>query len=74
MGFEYVPAENPAVDAEYRLVGTEKDITIQVSENGMYTVVEGGYDVAGDEDTFWVRDVMSTRSLARAKEIALALG
>jgi hypothetical protein len=67
--FEYWPASNPAEDDELRLNGTP--YSIQLGSNGVYTVNEEGYDVEGDEDTFWVRPLFVTRSLPRAKTVVL---
>jgi hypothetical protein len=68
--FKFIPAASPAEDAEYELVGTP--FSIQVSDDA-YIVTEEGYDVEGDPETYWVRPVVTVRSLEKAKRIALAL-
>lgn len=68
--FKFNPATSPVEDAEYELVGTP--YAIQVGDDAYY-VNEYGYDVEGDPETFWVRTIVTVRSLEKAKRVALAL-
>lgn len=74
IGFTFVPADNPAVDDEYVVTGTDRELVIQVcSLTGMYVVVEHDYTDINDEDSFWAQDLMRTNSLEKAKTAVIKM-
>lgn len=74
LAFTYVPPEDESVDGEYEvfLDGEKTAYSIQ-DASGFYCVNEHGYDVPGDDATFYVVDHGEFRSLERAKQRAAEL-
>lgn len=72
--FIFIPADDETVDAEYRVIGGKRQVSVQVCPYaGGYAVNEYGLDDPADEASFWCRDHGVFRSLDRAKRKALRI-
>ena len=69
--FNYIPAIDDTVDAEFECVGGLREVSIQVCLYGHgYSVNEYGLEDPSDEDTFYMIFHGESRDLNEAKAIA----
>lgn len=69
--FNYIPAEDDTVDAEFECIGGLREVSIQVCPYGNgYSVNEYGLEDPSDESTFYMIFRGESRDLNEAKDIA----
>ena len=69
--FNYIPAEDDTVDAEFECIGGLRNVSIQVCPYGNgYSISECGLKDPSDESTFYMIFHGESRDLDEAKAIA----